>query len=69
MTPLIMACQPTPRLTPQIASLMIRAYENHWFPLMLGRLLEPIFLGRGPGWSTAISFGDLSITSSLDGFT
>ena len=35
----------TPPL-PEIDSLMISAFENHWFPSMLGRLLKPIFLGR-----------------------
>ena len=36
---------PQSRTTPETAGLMIRAYENHWFPLnSQGRLEKPLFL-------------------------
>ena len=47
--PAIMANQPTPspKEPPgEIWPLLIRACENHWFPLMLGRLWAPYFWGR-----------------------
>ena len=32
------------------AGLIIRAYENHWFPLMLGGLLNLYFWGGRGGY-------------------
>ena len=43
-----MAGQPTrpPNAPPEIAGLMIRAYEDHWFPL-IRPAVQPLFPGGG----------------------
>ena len=50
---------PGPRTrTPEIAGLMIRAYEHHWL-LLMRPAIEPLFLGGGTlggvGWIAMIS--------------
>ena len=63
---IVMASQPTPPHVPpsEMAGLMIRAYENHWFPL-LRPVIQPSFL-RGVCWGGRLTSHDSGSHAILD---